>query len=795
MEMSNNAPNKKELDKLISIYLKAETDIINEIGRLRSQGLVDYHAVAALERVQSILRKMESDSWEYAPKMIEKQFYARVPEARKIKGESIKKHISGYTNATVLTGEQHSIIDRLTTNLMGEITEASITVMETLQKAIIGHVEPDIYRRVGLEQVALQQATGRGVYKIVPGFVETLRREGITAFIDKAGRNWSLHTYCSMASRTTSRQAEVLAVLTADPEQDLYQISSHGTTCALCAPYEGRVYSRSGTNPDFPPLAAAFGKVDPNGPDTLTNTWLNIHPNCLVPGGTVLAEGIMAHSCREYNGPVVTLITSKGNRITVTPNHPILTTEGFIPAGMLQENQKIIETTGEYGRFMGQAPDNIDIPTPVEDIGHSVIQTCGGTTVRVKGSAVQFHGDGIANSEVNIVLPECFRVRKGNVLRYEPISKPGFPSAHFGRGLLLAKSAIFQVFQRALHATNGIMGRFSFEIGVETVPVEGKQTAYISERTPTFGRDLSKSKPLLMQGQKLLELVRSGLHVSGRHIKEFLLRPTCEKSAVHHGTFDGVFGYAKMLRHLRISDPLAAEGLQRLLRQNVLVVSDLVHISTSEYHGKVYNLQTKYGFYTYNNIVTHNCLHVLLPWTSAGYSEEEIQKIKDFSNPQKNPFSVDPRTEKQVKAYRAKESARRRWLESYRAWERYRMTVGDPIPKTFSTWQKHKAADDEKYKNWQKLYRWENKRASFQALIGQRTSTGVEVRGITKHVVDRAVSRGFNVESTLDALQNPVKVGRIVIDDKGESSQKFLGKSAEIVINPETGNIISGWRK
>lgn len=381
MEMSNNAPNKKELDKLISIYLKAETDIINEIGRLRSQGLVDYHAVAALERVQSILRKMESDSWEYAPKMIEKQFYARVPEARKIKGESIKKHISGYTNATVLTGEQHSIIDRLTTNLMGEITEASITVMETLQKAIIGHVEPDIYRRVGLEQVALQQATGRGVYKIVPGFVETLRREGITAFIDKAGRNWSLHTYCSMASRTTSRQAEVLAVLTADPEQDLYQISSHGTTCALCAPYEGRVYSRSGTNPDFPPLAAAFGKVDPNGPDTLANTWLNIHPNCL---------------------------------------------------------------------------------------------------------------------------------------------------------------------------------------------------------------------------------------------------------------------------------------------------------------------------------------HVLLPWTSAGYSEEDIQKIKDFSNPQKNPFTRDPRTEKQIKAYRNKEKARDHWLANYRQWERYRMTLGDKVPKTYQTFEKHKQAGDAKYRQWQRLYREAN---------------------------------------------------------------------------------------
>ena len=103
--MANNA---RELDRLIAIYLKAETDIINEIGRLRSQGLVDYHAVAALERVQAILRKMQSDSWTYVPKMIEKQFYVRVPEARKILDipETAEKHLAGYANAAALTGEQ-----------------------------------------------------------------------------------------------------------------------------------------------------------------------------------------------------------------------------------------------------------------------------------------------------------------------------------------------------------------------------------------------------------------------------------------------------------------------------------------------------------------------------------------------------------------------------------------------------------------------------------------------------------------------------------------------------------------
>ena len=235
MPTLKRTPNERELQKLISIFLRAETDIINEIGRLRSEGLIDYHAVAALERVQAILRKMETESWEWAPKMVEKMFYVRVPEARRVEGETAEKHRRGYLNASTLTGEQWAVVDQLVASLMGEITDASLTAMATVQSALIGRTTPDVYRRVGMEQVAYQQAIGAGTYKMLPGFVEALRREGVTAFVDKAGRHWSLHTYCAMVSRTTSRQAEVLAVLTADPAQDLYRISSHGTTCGICA--------------------------------------------------------------------------------------------------------------------------------------------------------------------------------------------------------------------------------------------------------------------------------------------------------------------------------------------------------------------------------------------------------------------------------------------------------------------------------------------------------------------------------------------------------------------------------
>lgn len=135
MPTLNRAPNKAELERLIRIYLKAETDIINEIGRLRSMGNVDYHAVAALERVQAILRKLENDSWEYVPPMIKKPFYVRVPEARRILGETGEKHLRAYTSAASLTSEQMDIVQRLTQNLMGEITDACMTAMATVQSA------------------------------------------------------------------------------------------------------------------------------------------------------------------------------------------------------------------------------------------------------------------------------------------------------------------------------------------------------------------------------------------------------------------------------------------------------------------------------------------------------------------------------------------------------------------------------------------------------------------------------------------------------------------------------------
>lgn len=285
---------------LRQLFLRAERQIINEITRKRAAGYVDYAEVAALERVQQILQNMQDECWEYVPEMIEKIFYRSDKDA------------AGYRNARTLTAPQTAVVNQLSYNLLGEIAEASETAYKTVQGFYtIARLEADPYRRTALKQVVAQEAAGYGWTQTSARMAQELKNQGITAFVDKAGHRWTLSNYCNMCARTTARQAEVAAALTAD-DHDLWQIVKIGTTCPVCAPLEGRVYSKSGTNPDYPPLSLAFGKVDSSGPESLENTYLNIHPNCLhaiVKYTTIGKSEKQIQKDKDFSNPALNPIT------------------------------------------------------------------------------------------------------------------------------------------------------------------------------------------------------------------------------------------------------------------------------------------------------------------------------------------------------------------------------------------------------------------------------------------------------------------------------------------------------
>jgi len=70
------------------------------------------------------------------------------------------------------------------------------------------------------------------------------------------GKYWDARKYAKLVARTELRKAQTEA--TKDTckqyENDLVQVSSHGTVCDICIPFEGNVYSISGHDLEFPPL-------------------------------------------------------------------------------------------------------------------------------------------------------------------------------------------------------------------------------------------------------------------------------------------------------------------------------------------------------------------------------------------------------------------------------------------------------------------------------------------------------------------------------------------------------------
>ena len=72
---------------------------------------------------------------------------------------------------------------------------------------------------------------------------------------------------------------------------------------------------------------------------------------------------------------------------------------------------------------------------------------------------------------------------------------------------------------------------------------------------------------------------------------------------------------------------------------------------------------------------------------------------------------------------------------------------------------------------------------------------GTKITGFTEHGIERVLGdgakrAGTRPEAILDALKNPKKIVSGV-DSEGRPFQVFTGKNARVVVNPETGKVIS----
>jgi hypothetical protein len=124
--------------------------------------------------------------------------------------------------------------------------------------------------------------------------------------------------------------------------------------------------------------------------------------DCVLPDTEIAINGeLRAGFRRSYDGPVIELVTASGRCLTVTPNHPVLTSRGWIAARLLEKGDHVVSSA----RCNAATTSNLDqVPPRAEDVFASLlVQAAPGGSDSVAPLGVDFHGDAIfGEGEVEI---------------------------------------------------------------------------------------------------------------------------------------------------------------------------------------------------------------------------------------------------------------------------------------------------------------------------------------------------------------------------------------------------------
>jgi len=257
---------------------------------------------------------------------------------------------------------------------------------------------------------------------------------------------------------------------------------------------------------------------------------------------------------RDFVGDVVIFRTARGYELTCTPNHPIATRSGWVPASELDVGDHVLSSTAREWRVGPVDPDVDDIPPTIEEVA----QAFPVGLLSMPLSPEDFHGDG-AGSEVCVVRTDSRLTTSHHSLCREHLSEYMLSLA-----------------------------------GVQPEPfsVQG------------VGAALLEGVPTATDGV-----------VGGSRETGSLFRTGLGHAAVHG--FASVAGCDAVLDEDAPDDlPADSEGFceHLLASSSDVTLDEVIDIRTVPFEGHVYNLDTPEGWYIGNGIVTHNCRCRCVPY-------------------------------------------------------------------------------------------------------------------------------------------------------------------------------------
>ncbi|KKN17451.1 hypothetical protein LCGC14_0965800, partial [marine sediment metagenome] len=123
---------------------------------------------------------------------------------------------------------------------------------------------------------------------------------------------------------------------------------------------------------------------------------------CCVEGSAIVSSPSSIHKGfrRWYVGPLVTIETMNGIRLSVTPNHPVLTDGGWVSASEVKHGFNLVSKGDGQLRMISPNPDPQHPPSSFKEL-FSLLSSLG-VSQRAVGGVMDFHGDG-HNTDVDVV--------------------------------------------------------------------------------------------------------------------------------------------------------------------------------------------------------------------------------------------------------------------------------------------------------------------------------------------------------------------------------------------------------
>lgn len=254
----------EDVVRLIKIYQQAQSDLIKTISEKEATGSVPRYQRELLRQVNQVLAELNGKAGDWVKEVIPKNYQKGIDDVIAVAPESFAKLHEG-------------AVKILASNTSQDLIDANTFVGRQIRDAV---------RQAGIYAISNKIATGSTVKQAKQNLINKLVDQGLNGIKDKRGRMINLSAYAETVARSTTREATNRATMNqlTYNGHDLVKMSSHATTCKICAPLQGRVYSISGKDSRFPPLTRAYSGVH-----------ANIHPNCrhvLMPYIEELADDV-----------------------------------------------------------------------------------------------------------------------------------------------------------------------------------------------------------------------------------------------------------------------------------------------------------------------------------------------------------------------------------------------------------------------------------------------------------------------------------------------------------------------